>query len=51
MSTAIFSGAAAVRLPFARLQHVELAFLDREFEVLHVAIMALQRVGDIDQLR
>ncbi len=40
------SGAFAV----ASLQHVELAVLDGEFEVLHVTIMPLQRIGDIDKL-
>ncbi len=33
-------------LPAARLQHVELPLLDGELEVLHVAVVALEPVGD-----
>ena len=40
------AGALAV----ASLEHVELAFLDRELEVLHVAIVLLQSAGDGPQL-
>src|SRR5215469_8389970 len=40
------SGALSV----ARLQHVELAVLDGELEVLHVAIVLLQSRGDVAQL-
>ena len=29
-------------LPHSRLQHIELAFLDRKFQVQHVAVMTLQ---------
>ena len=35
----------------ARLQHVELALLDRELEVLHVAVVLLQRLADLHQFR
>ena len=35
----------------ARLQHVELAALDRELEVLHVAVVRLELIGDRDELR
>ena len=38
-------------LRVARLQHVEAAFLDRELGVLHVAVVALQRAQDVEQLR
>ena len=34
----------------AGLQHPQLVLLDREFEVLHVAVMALERAGDARQL-
>ncbi len=34
----------------AGLQHPELAALDGEFEVLHVAIVALEHAGDADEL-
>ena len=32
------------------LQHPQLVLLDREFEVLHVAVMALERAGDAHEL-
>ncbi len=41
---------AAGRFAVARLQHVEAAFLDRELDVLHVAVVALERPQDRDQL-
>ena len=44
--TAAASGALAV----AGLQHVELAVLDGELEVLHVAIVLFQARGDLAQL-
>src|SRR4051812_48739030 len=40
------SGALAI----ARLKHVELAFLNGELEVLHVAIMFFQACRDVPQL-
>jgi hypothetical protein len=43
MSTAICSGGAAVRLPDAGLQDVELARLDGELDVAHVAVVLLER--------
>ena len=33
-------------LAVARLQHPQLALLDREFEILHVAVMLLERGVD-----
>ena len=42
MSTAILSAAGAVRLPHG-LQDVELAALDRELDVLHLAVVPLER--------
>ena len=50
MSTAIRSAALAVRLPRAGLQHPQLAALDGELDVLHVAIMALEQVEDAGEL-
>ena len=35
----------------ARLEHVERAALDRELEVLHVAVVALEALGDLLELR
>ena len=35
----------------ARLQEVELSRLDREFDVLHVAIVAFEFLVDLDELR
>ena len=35
----------------ARLQHVQLAALDGELEVLHVAVVRLELIGDRDELR
>ena len=35
----------------ARLQHPQLALLDREFEVLHVAVVTLERLIDAAKLR
>ncbi len=40
---------AAARRP--RLQHMQLAVVDGEFDILHVAIMGLEPGGDIAQLR
>src|SRR5262249_13761325 len=37
-------------LPIARLQHVELAVLDGELEILHVFVVFLQASGDVAQL-
>src|ERR687889_516898 len=34
-------------LPVARLQHVELVLLHRELDVLHVAVVPLQRLPDL----
>ena len=34
----------------ARLQHPELAALDRELDVLHVAVVVLERLADAEQL-
>ena len=45
-STAMRSAALAVRLPERRLQHPELALLDGELEVLHVAVVLLELVVD-----
>ncbi len=50
MSTAIFSAAAPVRLPTRGLQHPELALLDRELGVAHVAVVALEAGEDVEQL-
>ena len=49
-STAIRSAAFAVRLPYRRLQHPELALLDGELDVLHVAVVLLERAVDARQL-
>ncbi len=43
-------GGTAGALAVAGLQHVELAILDGEFEVLHVAVVLLQAGGDLAQL-
>jgi hypothetical protein len=37
-------------LGVARLQHVQLAFLDRELGVLHVAVVALELAQDLHEL-
>ncbi len=37
-------------LAVARLQHVELAFFDGEFEILHIAIMLFEIAGDFAEL-
>jgi hypothetical protein len=42
-STAMRSAALAVRLPLAGLQHPQLALLDREFDVLHVAVVLFEQ--------
>ena len=42
MSTAIFSAACGGALAVAGLQHAELALLDGELDVLHVAVVALR---------
>ncbi len=47
MSTAIFTAAAAVRFAIARLEHVELAALDRELEVLDVSVVLLELLADL----
>ena len=41
--------ANAVRLPIARLQDPELALLDRELDVAHVAVVALERGHHVHQ--
>ena len=51
MSTAIFTAAAAVRLAIAGLEHVQLAALDRELEVLDVAVVVLELLADAHELR
>ena len=38
-------------LGVARLQHVQAPLLDRELGVLHVAVVALERAQDLEQLR
>ena len=50
MSMAIFTAAAAVRFARARLEHVELAALDRELEVLDVAVVLLELLADAQEL-
>ena len=50
MSTAILSAAGAVRLPRAGLQDVELAALDGELDVLHLAVVRLEPVEHGGQL-
>ncbi len=49
-STATFSAACAVRLPLRGLQHIELALLHGELDVLHVAVMPLELVPDLVEL-
>ena len=49
-STAILQRRLGGALAGAGLQHPQLALLDREFEVLHVAVMALERAGDAREL-
>jgi hypothetical protein len=44
------SAALAVRFSRARLQHPQLAVLDCEFEILHVAIVTLEYVVDALEL-
>ena len=44
------TAAAAVRLADARLEHVQLAALDRELEVLDVAVVLLQLLADALEL-
>ncbi len=50
MSSAIADGRLGTALGAARLQHIELAALDGEFEILHVAVVPLELIGDIDEL-
>ena len=50
MSQAIFTAARAGPLAVAGLQHVQLALLDRELEVLHVLVVLLEHVLDLEQL-
>ena len=50
MSAAMRTAAAAVRLADARLEHEQPAALDRELEVLHVAVVALQAARDVLEL-
>ena len=49
-STAILQRGLGGALARARLQHPQLALLDREFEILHVAIVALEHAVDARQL-
>ena len=51
MATAAFSAAAAVRFADARLEQVERALLDRELDVLDVAVVPLERGHRLDELR
>ena len=51
MSRAMRTAAAAVRFPRSRLQQIQLAALDRELEVLHVAEVPLEPVLRLEQLR
>ena len=50
ISTAIRSAAVAVRLPGAGLEEVELPLLDRELDVLHVAVVRLEPLERRGQL-
>ena len=50
MSQAIFTAAGAGPLAGAGLQHEELAALDGELDVLHVVVVLLERVLDLQQL-
>ena len=50
MSTAILHRGARGALAVARLQHPELAALDRELDVLHVAVVRLEPLADPQQL-
>ena len=50
MSIAILTMAAPVRLPLRRLEHPQLAVLDRELDVLHVLEVLLQVVLDLIEL-
>ena len=50
MSTAMRTAAGPVRLPAARLQHVELLVLDRELEVLDVFVVLFEVGGDLAKL-
>jgi hypothetical protein len=50
MSTAILSAALRRALARTGLQHPQLAVLDGEFQVLHVAVMVFEPVEDGDQL-
>ena len=44
------TAARAVRLPAARLQQPQAPALDRELDVLHVAVVALEPLRDAQQL-
>ena len=50
IATAVFSAAAAVRFAAARLEQEELLLLDRELDVLHVAVVALEHGDRLDEL-
>ena len=50
MSTAMRTAARAVRFAVAALEHVELAVLDGELEILHVAEVLLERRRDAVEL-
>ena len=45
-----FDGCLGVALGRARLEHVEAAFFDGEFQVLHIAVMLFQAPGDFLEL-
>ena len=45
-----FDGCLGVALGRARLEHVEAAFFDGEFQVLHIAVMLFQPPGDFLEL-
>ncbi len=45
-----FEGRGSSALAVSRLEHEELAPLDREFHVLHVTVMALEFFGDCHEL-
>ena len=50
MSTAILTAAWAVRLPVRVWSMIERAFLHRELEILHVAVVLLELVRDLAEL-
>ena len=45
-----FDGGSGAALARARLEHVETPFFNRKFQILHVAIVLLQAMGNLLEL-